>query len=193
MTGVSAGIRNINEETVRGSWRWFLALGIILIILGITALAVPIAVSITMTVFIGIILLIAGVAQVAQAIASHRWGGFFAHLLGAAVYVLFGAALLADPEKGVRALTLLLALFFVTTGLVKIILSVAAHGEKNWGWLLFSGIVSLILGALIWAQWPSDSDWVIGLLVGIDLILSGWGLTMLAIAAKMPPPAAPAT
>ncbi|GBE57804.1 acid-resistance membrane protein [bacterium BMS3Abin01] len=182
LTGKAASM-----EAMRDAWGWFLAMGIILIILGIVAIGVPIAVSVTMTVFLGIIIFIAAVVQLIQAIAAHRWNGFFIHILGAVIYGIFAIALLGDPSRGVRALTLLLAMYFLISGFFKILLAVISHGTSNWGWILFSGTVNFILGALIWSQWPSNSDWVIGLLVGIELLISGWSMLMLSIAAKSVP------
>jgi uncharacterized membrane protein HdeD (DUF308 family) len=190
MTGTMAANMDMNAEGLRSAWGWLMALGILMIVLGVIAIGIPIAISVTMTIFLGILLLVAGVAQLAQGIASHQWGGFFIHLLGAVVYILFGLALLVNPEVGVRALTLLLAMYFIISGFIKIMMAIISHGARNWGWMLFSGIVSFILGALIWSQWPSNADWVIGLLVGIDLLFTGWGLVMLAIAARTMPPAA---
>lgn len=191
MESAFIGNREMNVQLLRDSWGWFLALGILLIILGIMALGVPIAVSLTMTVFLGIILLVGGIAQFAHAISAHKWSGFFMHLLGAAVYIIFGIALLVNPDRGVRALTLLLAIYFLASGFVKILTSLVSWGQYGWGWLFFSGIISFILGGLIWSQWPDNSDWVIGLLVGIDLFFSGWSMVMIAIAARSaPPPAA---
>lgn len=194
MVVASTSARNIDSEVLKGARGWFLALGILLIILGIAALSVPIAVSVTMAVFLGIILLIAGAAQLIHAIAALRWSGFFLHLLGAVVYIIFAIALLVNPERGVRALTLLLAAYFLATGFIKILMAVISHGAANWGWLLFGGIVNFVLGVLIWSQWPDNADWIIGLFVGIDLFLSGWALIMLALAAKsVPPPRAAAS
>lgn len=191
MESAFIGNRQLNVQVMRDSWVWFLALGILLIILGVMALGVPIAVSVTMTIFLGIILLVGGVAQFVHAVTAHKWSGFFMHLLGSAVYIIFGIALLINPDRGVRALTLLLAIYFLASGFVKILMSLVSWGQYCWGWLFFSGIVSFILGALIWSQWPDNSDWIIGLLVGIDLFLSGWSMVMIAIAARSaPPPAA---
>ncbi len=182
ITGKAASV-----EAMRAAWGWFLAMGIILITLGIVAIGVPIAVSVTMTVFLGIIVFIAAAVQLIHAIAAHRWGGFFLHILGAAIYGIFAIALLGDPERGVTALTLLLAMYFLISGFFKILLAIISHGTPNWGWILFSGLVNLVLGALIWSQWPGNSNWVIGLLVGIELLLGGWAMLMLSIAARSAP------
>ncbi len=190
MESAFIGDREMDVKVMHDAWGWFLALGILLIVLGILALGVPIAVSVTMTVFLGIILLIGGIAQFVHALMAHKWSGFFMHLLGSAVYIIFGVVLLTDPARGVRALTLLLAIYFLAAGFVKILMALVSWGQYGWGWLLFSGIVSLILGALIWSQWPDNSDWVIGLLVGIDLFLSGLSMVMIAIAARSAPPPA---
>ncbi len=167
------------ETTGESFGKGLLALGVVLIIIGILAIIVPTAASISIALLLGILLLVAGTAQLFHAFAARGWGGFFLHLLGAIVYLLFGLALLLNPDQGVRALTLLLAMFFMVTGFIKILMAAAVYKTENWGWLLANGIVAFILGALIWAQWPDNTDWVIGLLVGIDLVFSGFSLLML--------------
>ncbi len=176
---------------MRNTWGMFLAMGIILIILGTVAIVVPAAVSVTITVFLGIILFIAAAAQLFHAIAAHRWGGFFLHLAGAVIYGIFAIALMGDPNRGVRALTLLLAMYFLVSGFLRVLLALTAYRSPGWGWVLTSGVVNLILGILIWGQWPGNTDWVIGLLVGIDLLFSGWSMVMLAVAARSLPADSP--
>jgi uncharacterized membrane protein HdeD (DUF308 family) len=95
-----------------------------------------------------------------------------------------GIVLLVAPLQGALALTIVLAVFLLVEGVFKIITAFRVRDHRGWGWLLASGIVSVILGLLIWAQWPASGLWVIGLLVAIQLLFTGWSLVMLALAAR---------
>jgi uncharacterized membrane protein HdeD (DUF308 family) len=113
-----------------------------------------------------------------------EWRGFLLELLSAVLYLGVGLMLLVDPLKGALALTLILAVFLLVEGIFKIITAFRVRDHRGWGWLLASGIVSVVLGVMIWAQWPASGLWVIGLLVGIQLLFTGWSLVMLALVAR---------
>ena len=112
------------------------------------------------------------------------WRGFLLELLSAVLYLGVGILLLVNPLEGALALTIVLAAFLVVEGIFKIIMAMRVRDHDGWGWLLASGILSVTLGVLIWAQWPASGLWVIGLLVGIQLLFTGWSLVMLALAAR---------
>ena len=172
-----------NVEEFRRNANWFLALGIILIILGIIALGRSIFVTLASMVFLGWILIIGGVVEAGQAFWQRQWGGFFLHLLGGVLYAIVGFMIVANPQTGAMALTLLIALFFLIAGSFRIIGSLTMRFPE-WRWVLLNGIVTFLLGLLIWKQWPSSALWVIGLFIGIDLILTGWSWVMLSLTAK---------
>ena len=172
-----------NVEEFRRNANWFLALGIILIILGIIALGRSIFVTLASMVFLGWILIIGGVVEAGQAFWQRQWGGFFLHLLGGVLYAIVGFMIVANPQTGTMALTLLIALFFLIAGSFRIIGSLTMRFPE-WRWVLLNGIVTFLLGLLIWKQWPSSALWVIGLFIGIDLILTGWSWVMLSLTAK---------
>jgi uncharacterized membrane protein HdeD (DUF308 family) len=100
------------------------------------------------------------------------------------LYLAVGILLLVNPLEGALALTIVLAVFLIVEGIFKIITALRVRDHDGWGWLLASGIMSVILGLLIWAEWPASGLWVIGLLVGIQLRFTGWALVMLALAAR---------
>lgn len=177
-------LQAVGLEAVEENWGWFLALGIALSILGIAAISVPQVTTLATELFIGWILLIGGVAQVVNAFWSRRWGGFFLALLAGILYLVVGALLLAYPLRGVLVLTLLLGMFFMIEGAFKITISFALRPIPNWGLVLASGIISLLIAFLILANWPSTAAWAIGLLVGLDLLFSGWAMVMIALAAR---------
>jgi uncharacterized membrane protein HdeD (DUF308 family) len=170
-------------EEFRRNTNWFLALGIILIILGIVALGRSVFVTLASMYFLGWLLVIAGVVEAVQAFWQRQWGGFFLHLLGGVLYVIVGLMIVANPDLAAMALTLLMALFFLIAGAFRIIGALTMRFPE-WRWLLLSGIVTFLLGLLIWRQWPSSALWLIGLFIGIDLIFTGWSWVMLSLTAR---------
>lgn len=171
-------------EALEHAWSWFLALGIILMLLGIAAIVLPGLATLATTVFIGWILIIGGLAQVIHSFWSRGWGGFFLTLLAGILSIFVGGLMLTYPVQGVLALTMLLGLFFLLQGVFEIVLSVAVRPLSSWGWVLASGIISLIIGFLILANWPTTAAWAIGLLVGIGLFWAGLARVMIALSAR---------
>jgi uncharacterized membrane protein HdeD (DUF308 family) len=166
------------------NWGWLLALGIGLIVLGLLDIAVPMIATLAIGIFLGWLLLIGGVAQILHAFSARGWRGFALHLLGGVVYLLAGGWMIFNPLLGALALTLMLAAFLLIQGIFQIVLALRIRPARGWGWPLASGLVTVLLAVLIYAGWPGSALWVIGLLVGIHLLMSGLSLTMLALAAR---------
>ena len=173
---------------LHANWGWFLAFGIILIILGALAIGLPWVVGLSISILIGAILVGGGLVHMVHAFGSRSWKGFFLSLLIAILYLAIGLLMIFRPLVGAMSLTLLLGVYFTVDGVFKIALAFRHKPLPNWGWILFSGIVALILGVIIWTNWPMNTLWVIGLLVGIDLIFSGWAAVMIALASHAAPP-----
>lgn len=171
-------------DALSRNWGWLLAVGILMIVLGVFAIGAPVVATIAVQFMLGWILVIGGIAEGIHAFMAQRWRGFLLQLLSAILYLVVGVLLLVNPVGGALALTIVLAAFLIVEGIFKIVMAWRVRDHRNWGWLLASGILSLILGALIWAEWPSSALWVIGLLVGIQLLFTGWSLVMLALAAR---------
>jgi len=171
-------------EVVVQNWAWLLALGIILSALGIVAIGAPVVTSLVTALFVGWLLLIGGLVQIVHAFKARRWGGFFLALLAAVLYLVVGALLISFPVPGVLALTLLLGLFFLLQGAFEISFSFALHDLPGWGWLLASGLISLVIAFLILANWPSVAAWAIGLLVGVGLLWGGLARILIALSAR---------
>ena len=171
-------------EALSRNWGWLLALGILMIILGVFAIGAPVVATIAFQVALGWILVIGGIAEGVHAFMAQDWRGFFFELLSAILYLVVGVLLLVNPLGGALALTVLLAAFLVVEGIFKIIMALRVRDHSGWGWVLASGILSVILGLMIWAKWPASGLWVIGLLIGIQLLFTGWSLVMLALAAR---------
>lgn len=184
MATISENVAQNAAENLRGKWGWLLALGILMLILGFCALAMPFVAALASVLFLAWLLIVSGVLQGVHAFGQKQWGGLFWQLLIGILYLLIGVMLLAEPLRSLFALTLLLAVFFVVSGIFRIIIAFRLRPRQNWGWVLANGIITLILGALIWAEWPSAAIWAVGLLVGIDLIFGGWSMVMIALAAR---------
>jgi uncharacterized membrane protein HdeD (DUF308 family) len=175
--------RLFDGEQLQKRWMWFFGLGVVLIVLGAIALGASVFVTLASMLLIGWLLIAGGVLEVIHAFACKEWSGFFIDLLSGLLYVAVGFMIVANPEISAISLTLLIALFLIFGGTFKIAVAITSR-YQHWGWLLLSGVVTLALGIMIWRQWPLSGLWVVGLFVGIDMILNGWSLVMLGIAAK---------
>lgn len=169
-------LQNRPEELAR-NWGWFLALGIVLFGLGVVAINTAVAATIITVFTLGVVLLLAGLAQCIMAIREAQWSGFFLNLLAGLLALVMGYLFVQSTGVSALTLTLLMAVYFMVSGLFKVF-TAATHRFHQWGWMLANGISSLILGALLWAQWPISGLWAIGLFLGLDLIMVGmfWGV-----------------
>jgi len=161
---------------------WFLALGVLLIISGFVIMLFPVAGTFAVEILFGILLLVGGIGQVIMSFLARKWSGFFLTLLAGLLYVVAGILLLFYPLQGAITLTLLLGVFLLIAGILKIALSSKIKPRMHYEWLMFDGIITILLGFLILMAWPSDSLWVIGLLFGIDVLFSGLSFLMLSFA-----------
>jgi uncharacterized membrane protein HdeD (DUF308 family) len=177
------GEQSLEARALEKGWGWLLALGIVFIILGIIALGSPYVLTLAVDLMLGWILIVCGIISIVSAFFSGNWGKFLLILLSGVIFVIAGILLLANPLKGVLTLALILAAFLLVEGIFKIVYAFQMKSTQNWGWVLVSGIISLILAMLIWAQWPA-SIVIIGLLVGFYILFSGVSLVMLSIAAR---------
>jgi uncharacterized membrane protein HdeD (DUF308 family) len=183
-SATTQGSEESQMDQLQRNWGWLLALGIGLIVLGLLDIALPAIATLAIGIFVGWLLLIGGVAQIVHAFSARGWKGFVLHLLGGVLYLLVGGWMILNPLLGVLALTLLLAAFLLVQGIFQIALALRIRPARAWGWPLASGVVTALLAILIYAGWPSSALWVIGLLVGIHLLISGVSLTMLALGAR---------
>jgi uncharacterized membrane protein HdeD (DUF308 family) len=163
----------------RRNWGWLLALGIVSIILGFIALLDSVLATVVSMIWFGWVLLIAGIVEAVQAFRHRRSGHVFLHSLNAVLSFVMGLLLLMYPLSGALVVTLLLAAYFTVSGIFRIVSAITLR-LPSWGWGLADGVITLILGILVWAQWPVSALWIIGLFIGIHLIFMGWAEVMLA-------------
>jgi uncharacterized membrane protein HdeD (DUF308 family) len=178
----AAEIQNLEVQFSRDLvqyWGWFLALGVGLLALGVAAVARAVTATVASMLFFGWLLVLAGAIEVVQAVAVGHWAGFFQHLFAAILFLVAGFIMVFRPVISAEVLTLFMALFFLIGGLFQLIGSIWI-GLPGWGWSAADGVITVILGLMVLAQWPASGLWVIGLLLGIDLIF--YGLAWVAIA-----------
>ncbi len=170
-------------------WVWFLILGLFLVAVGVFGLIASGLLTLASVLLIGWMLLLTGLVIAIDAFWVHRWTGFFVQLAFGILNLVVGGLLIARPAAGALALTLLLGASLFVQGVFRVAVAATATIEGK-GWLVVSGIASLLLGLLIWGEWPTSGVWVIGLFVAIDLIFYGWWLVSAALAARKVPLAA---
>jgi uncharacterized membrane protein HdeD (DUF308 family) len=159
-----------------------IALGIVMILAGIAAIVFPFFSSLGIVGMVAIMLIIASIAQSVSAFSFPKWSGIILGLIVAALWLIGGLYLLAQPLEGVFILTVVVAAIFVVEGVIKTVLSIQMRPLAGWGWLLFDGVISVVLGVMLWQQLPSSALWALGTLAGISIMISGWTLVMMPIA-----------
>jgi uncharacterized membrane protein HdeD (DUF308 family) len=159
-------------------------IGVLLIVLGIVAIAVPSVSTIVAETWIAVILISAGIAKLVYAFQTRNDAGFVWKLLLSVLYIATGVMLFVYPLTGVLTLTLLLASFLLTEGVFELILAFQLRPRQNWTWALGNGIITLLLGGMIWFQWPFDAPWLIGTLVGTSVLFTGISRVMLSLNAR---------
>ena len=185
-------IRRQMAATIHSHWKLFLAQGIVMMLLGLVAVAMPNIATLAVEIFVGWLFFIAGIFRALSAWHARRMPGFGWSMLSALLAVLLGLILIARPLAGVLTLTMVLIAFFVLEGITAIVIAVQHRDHlTSWVWVLFSGIIDLLLAYLIWQGWPSSASWAIGLLVGINLVFLGLSLLMTALAARLMGPRSP--
>jgi uncharacterized membrane protein HdeD (DUF308 family) len=170
---------SITGEVKRRS-TWTIVMGIVIVLLGLLLVAHPFATAVSMTVLLGWVMVLVGVAQFVFALHSGSAGRFFLKALSAVLFVLAGIALAFFPVAGAAWLTVMLGVFLLIEAGVLMVTAFHMRPIHGWGWFLFDGLASLLLGVLILAHWPSSTVWAIGTLVGFAVLMSGFTRIMIA-------------
>jgi uncharacterized membrane protein HdeD (DUF308 family) len=170
-------------ESLREIWAFLMGMGIALMLLGIAAIGSSLIATFATVLVFGILLLLGAIFEMVTAFWGRNWRGFFLHLLTGVLYLIAGIFLINNPVGAALGLTLLVAVCLLTGGAVRIVLSLLERFD-GWGWVVMNGIVSVLLGAAIWRQWPLSGLWALGLFVGIEMLFSGLSWVMLALAVR---------
>jgi uncharacterized membrane protein HdeD (DUF308 family) len=157
---------------------------VLLIVVGFFALALPFEAGIAVAIVVAILVIVAGIAHLAGSFAARSTGGFFWRLLVGCAYLIAGVYLLMHPKLSLVSLTLALAILFFVESIFHIVTYFQIRPAPGSGWLLFDGIVTLILAIMIWRSWPASAVWALGTIVGINLLMSGFSRLMYSRALK---------
>ena len=182
MDSITSTTVQIAPEIAR-QWGWFLAFGIALMLLGLTAIIRSVAATVVSMVFFGWLLLFGGVIELVDLFMVGHWAGFFLHLLAAVLLIVTGILFVSRPVLSAEVVTFVMSFFFLAGGLYEVIASLWSH-VQGWGWQLLDGVLSMLLGGLLLLQWPFSGLWVIGFFVGIHLFVRGLGWIAVALALR---------
>ena len=166
--------QNRDTNRVQG---WLFVLGIVQIVLGFLVITFSIFTTLLTIVVLGIFLIFRGIADLFHTVPARRNENFWWRLFGAVLSLIVGFLLILRPVVSLASLTLLIGAFFVTIGVIRAI-AASILRFPNWGWVVFSGFAAIVLGALVLAEWPQSSLWLIGMLLGVELLIHGLSLIM---------------
>ncbi len=178
-------------EEVRAHRGWFLFMGVALIILGTIAIGSAEIMTMVSVIFLGWLLIFAGLFEVVHGFARRAWGGFFVNLMGGLLYAVTGLLMVSHPGVAAVTLTLMIAMVLIVAGTFRIFVAFSTPMHHR-GWLVLNGAISLFLAFCIMSSWPVSGLWVIGLFIGIDMIFDGWTEVMLVLSSGSAGGAAPA-
>jgi uncharacterized membrane protein HdeD (DUF308 family) len=171
-------------EKARDRWGWILALGIGLIVLGFVALGDTALVTLMSVAVLGWILIISAIFHAVNWFRG-RENRSYMHLLGFVLDLVVGVLLISNPAVGALTLTLVLAVFLLVGGLMRLFDAISSHAPRR-GWMILDGAISVVLGILLWIHWPVSALWFIGFAIGVGLIFRGWSWVMLALWLRRP-------
>jgi uncharacterized membrane protein HdeD (DUF308 family) len=181
----SSNLQSRVSAALREHWKAFLIEGILLAILGLAAIIVPPLASLAVTIFLGWLFLISGIAGLALTFWARRLPGFWWSLISAVLAIVAGFVLLTRPTQGTLTLTIVVGVYFLAEGVATIMYALEHRRElsQRWSWLLVAGPMDIIIAGIIIAGLPGSALWAVGLLVGINLLFGGATLIGVALAA----------
>ncbi|HKK70336.1 MAG TPA: HdeD family acid-resistance protein [Candidatus Krumholzibacteria bacterium] len=165
-------------------WKWMAGLGALAIVLGLIGLMVTVTLTLASVLFFGALLILGGIFQALHTAKCDGWRSKALHATIALLYVAAGAVVLIDPVFSSAFLTLLLAAAVFLVGALRFAMGLQMRGRPGWGWPVFGGILAMLLGILIFAQWPSSALWVIGVFISVELLVHGWSMIAVSLAAR---------
>jgi len=169
---------------LRAKWGWIVALGVIYLIAGVFAFGSVFFATVVSVLFVGAMMIVAGVAEIINAFQFKTWGKFLFWLLLGALYVVAGFITFENPLLAAATLTLFLGIALVVSGIVRIFLAFGMNSAAPWGMVAISGLITLLLGAMILARWPVSSLYVLGIFLSVDLICAGVSWISMGMALK---------
>jgi len=181
---MSNEMQNMNSpflEEIKKNSGLTIAIGIIVLLMGFLAMGSPLIAGLSVALMVGVMLIIGGIGQLVFAVKAGK--GIFAIII-AILMIIVGGYMILNPASSLASLTIFLAAYLIVSGIFEALLAFQVKPAKGWGWELFNGIISILLGAMIWNQFPISGAWAIGILFGVKLLFSGWTLIMFGLAAR---------
>lgn len=183
---LNRNVKNIvkDSQDLHSRWGWFVVLGLVLIVLGFFALSYVVLATLTSVIVIGILMLFGGLAQFIHAWTLRSLTGFLLWTAVGVLYIAAGVMAIQNPVVGAEILTLLLGASLIGVGVLRLGIWLMNRTQEGWVWLAFSGVVSLATGLFIALQWPGVGLFLLGLVLGVDLLFQGWSMLWLGLALK---------
>jgi uncharacterized membrane protein HdeD (DUF308 family) len=186
MTSTFDGLHNLRAASdmapLRAKWGWIVALGVVYLIAGFIALGSVVMATVASVFVVGVMMIVAGVAEIISAFQCKGWGKFLIWALLGVLYIVAGFITFENPLFAAAVLTLMLGVALMASGVVRIFLAFSMKRESPWIWVLLSSLITLLLGVMILAHWPVSSVYVLGIFLGIDLVMAGAGWVGLGFA-----------
>jgi uncharacterized membrane protein HdeD (DUF308 family) len=175
VSGVNAGPGSLGAglSALRDRWGWVVAIGVLLAVCGLVALANEVVATIAVVLMAGVMMIISGIGEIIHSFAIKTWGKFILWLLIGALYVVAGVVTIMAPAAASIVFTLVVGAALVASGIMRIILAFQMKEGLPWGWVALSGVITVLLGALILVQWPYSGLYILGLFLGVDLLFAG--------------------
>ena len=171
-------------QKLSANWGWMLALGILMVLLGFAGLGATFVVTLATVTFFGFLFIIGGVIQFIEAIRLKETKSPIGGVIIALLYIISGIIMVRNPLLASATFTLFIAWSLILVGFSHAFLAFKMRGINGWVWMFINGVVSFLLGVIIWSHWPVSGLWVIGLFIAIELLLNGWSMIMLSFAVK---------
>lgn len=173
-------------QHLRSDWWWLMLYGILLVVCGMAAIIFPAITSVAAMVVLGVVLMIAGVATIIQSFWAGKWSGMLGQILVGILYLVVGFLIKDTPIGSALAMTFIIAAFFIVAGGFRIVSALVVR-FPYWGWAMLNGIVTFLLGVIIYRHFPQTALWVLGLLIGLEMLFHGWTWIVLSLAIKKLP------
>src|SRR6478609_1128503 len=170
-------------QALHQQWWCFLLLGVSLVVMGTICIAEPLIGSIASVIFLGFLMLAAGISQIVGSFWAGKWSGMLLHILIGVLYAVVGYMIVDEPVVNMVLITKFIAIFLIVSGAFRVVSAMVVRFQ-DWGWVALNGGVTLLLGVIINRQLPEAALWVIGLFIGIEILFNGWAWVLLALALR---------
>jgi len=180
LDAAAAAMRDAMRDTVRRYWLWYLVQGVLMAVTGVLALIFPWIASVAIVRLLGWFLFISGILQGIGLIGARQVPYFWLELLSAVLAIVIGLLLLRHTDAGLLFFSVLLLVYFMIEGVVKVIFALSIRPFPNWGWVLASGLIGILLALYLWLNLSTVTDWMLGVLFGVLLVVEGAALSSMA-------------